>query len=129
MTPLRIAIVTCSNSRSAGIAEDTAGPALTAECEARGWDVVGLTVVPDEVEAIVEAIESSAGRGYGRCRADVWGNRVRSLRPHARSDASRVRARGSRHRRGDSRGQHADHSAGNTVPPRHCRESGAPRLL
>lgn len=56
MTPvdrdLRIAVVTCSDSRSGGDAEDTAGKALIELSEARGWFVVGYHVLPDDREII-----------------------------------------------------------------------------
>ena len=56
MSDIRVAIITCSDSRFAGSAPDTAGPALALECEARGWTVVGAATVADEAEAISAAI-------------------------------------------------------------------------
>lgn len=58
--PLRIGVITCSDTRSRGEAEDTAGPALTALCEERGWSVVGYRVEPDDREVIAAAIVAMA---------------------------------------------------------------------
>lgn len=52
MAVLRIGVMTCSDTRFAGEAEDTAGRALMDLCEERGWSVVAYHVVPDEPEAI-----------------------------------------------------------------------------
>ena len=57
---LKVAIITCSDSRAAGLAEDTAGSALRAECEARGWEVVAALLVEDDRGAIAEAIRQAA---------------------------------------------------------------------
>ena len=52
MASLRVGVMTCSDTRFAGEAEDTAGKALIALCEERGWSVLAYHVVPDEPEAI-----------------------------------------------------------------------------
>lgn len=67
MSGLRIAIITCSDSRAAGTAEDTAGPELAAECERLGWRVIDTVIVPDDVDAIQAAIVQAADDA----RADV----------------------------------------------------------
>jgi len=67
MAELRIGIITCSDTRSTGETEDTAGPALQAAAEELGWSVVAYRIVPDEVEAISSAIEDMADTH----RADV----------------------------------------------------------
>ncbi len=61
--PLRIAVLTCSDTRVAAAAAatrdaslDTAGPALVALCEERGWEVVDYCVRPDDRTAIAAAI-------------------------------------------------------------------------
>jgi molybdenum cofactor synthesis domain-containing protein len=53
---LRVAIITCSDSRAAGTAADTAGPALVGLCESYGWRVIGDEVVPDDPAVIAQAI-------------------------------------------------------------------------
>lgn len=53
---LRIAVLTCSDTRAAGTAVDTAGPALTALCEERGWEVVDYRIRPDERAVIAATI-------------------------------------------------------------------------
>lgn len=52
--PLRIGIVTCSDTRSEP--EDTAGAALRALAGERGWEVVAYTICPDEESCIAEAL-------------------------------------------------------------------------
>lgn len=57
---LRVAVLTCSDTRAAGDAEDTAGKALIALAEARGWEVVTYTVCPDDRECIEAALMQTA---------------------------------------------------------------------
>lgn len=52
MAELRIGVLTCSDSRSKGEAEDTAGRALIELVEERGWLVVSYHVCPDDRECI-----------------------------------------------------------------------------
>ena len=56
MAELRIGILTCSDSRSKGEAEDTAGRALIELAEAAGWLVVAYHVCPDDRECIATSI-------------------------------------------------------------------------
>ena len=42
------AVITISDKGAAGMREDTSGPALCAELEAKGWSVVHTGMVPDE---------------------------------------------------------------------------------
>jgi molybdopterin adenylyltransferase len=65
--PIRVAIITCSDSRAAGIAEDTAGPALADECSRLGFHVLGVAVVPDDRDAVRDAIVLAADDA----RADI----------------------------------------------------------
>jgi molybdopterin adenylyltransferase len=53
---VRIGIVTTSDTRT--VAEDTAGAALKALAEERGWEVVGYRLVPDDIVKIVVALET-----------------------------------------------------------------------
>lgn len=52
--PLRIAILTCSDTRSE--AEDTAGAALKTLIAGRGWETVAYRICPDEESCIAEAL-------------------------------------------------------------------------
>ena len=52
MAELKIGVLTCSDSRSRGEAEDTAGAALVALAQERGWGVVAYHVSPDDRERI-----------------------------------------------------------------------------
>lgn len=56
MSELRIGVLTCSDTRSAGTAEDTSGKALIELAQARGWFVASYHVVPDDHETIANAI-------------------------------------------------------------------------
>ena len=56
MADLRIGILTCSNSRAAGEAEDVAGREIIERCEARGWLVVAYHVCPFEFECISSSL-------------------------------------------------------------------------
>jgi len=48
----KAAVITVSDSCSAGAAEDKSGPALTEILKNAGWDVVFTDIVPDEAEDI-----------------------------------------------------------------------------
>ena len=52
MAELRIGILTCSDSRSRGEAQDTAGRALIELSEEAGWLVVAYHICPDDRECI-----------------------------------------------------------------------------
>lgn len=67
MAQLTVGIITCSDSRSRGETEDTAGPALADAVSGLGWTVLAVRVVPDEHEAIAAAITRFADED----RADV----------------------------------------------------------
>lgn len=52
--PLRIAILTCSDTRSE--ADDTAAAALKELIAARGWELAGYEICPDEEACIAETL-------------------------------------------------------------------------
>lgn len=56
MAQLRIGILTCSDTRAEGRAEDTAGKALMELAEARGWVVVAYHVSVDDRESIATSL-------------------------------------------------------------------------
>ncbi|MRR12309.1 MogA/MoaB family molybdenum cofactor biosynthesis protein [bacterium] len=60
MTQLRVGLITCSDSRSTGETEDTAGPALAEAVKSLGWDVVSYRIVADEHEDIAFEIARMA---------------------------------------------------------------------
>lgn len=60
---LRIGVLTCSDTRSAGEAEDTAGRALIDLIEERGWLVVAYHVCPDDRECIASSLMEMADVG------------------------------------------------------------------
>lgn len=55
-TEVRVRIITVSTRASAGVYDDTAGPAVAAALEAAGHTVVGITMVPDGREGVSAAI-------------------------------------------------------------------------
>ena len=52
----RVAILTASDSSSAGAREDASGPAVARRCREAGHEVVETLVVPDDIAAISEAL-------------------------------------------------------------------------
>ncbi len=74
---LRVGVLTCSDTRAAGDAEDTAGKELMRLCEERGWLVAAYHVCPDDAERIhdllvemsdshhVDVILTCGGTGFG----------------------------------------------------------------
>jgi len=74
---LRVAVVTCSDSRSRGDAQDTAGKALIELSEELGWLVVSYNLCPDDQECIeatlmqladvesVDVVLTTGGTGLG----------------------------------------------------------------
>ena len=100
------AIITCSDTR--GPECDTAGDALESLIEEQGWACRTHMIVKDDRAGIAAAIK--------RCTDDLKVDIVLTcggsgLSPRDNTpDARRVRARGSRHRRGYALPQPADHS-------------------
>jgi molybdopterin adenylyltransferase len=60
---ITVGVITVSDRASAGEYEDAGGPAVRAECERRGWNVLAEAIVPDDVERIREAIRSFVAQG------------------------------------------------------------------
>jgi len=60
MAALRVGVLTSSDTRAAGQAEDTSGRALIHLAEARGWEVVAYHLLPDDAPRIAEALIAMA---------------------------------------------------------------------
>ena len=60
MCALRIGVLTSSDTRAAGEAEDTSGKALIGLSEDRGWEVVAYHLVPDDHDRIAAALVQMA---------------------------------------------------------------------
>ena len=94
MAPLRIGILTCSDTRSQ--AEDTAGRALIGLAEAAGWVVADYKVCADDRDTIASAIIDMAAAGH----ADVvitcggTGLSLRDVTPEATTDVAERRVPG-----------------------------------
>ncbi len=62
---IRVAVVTVSDSASAGKREDLSGPAVGGRCEALGWAVRRRELVPDDQTRISRLlVELSASAGF-----------------------------------------------------------------
>ncbi len=58
-------IITISDRASQGVYEDLGGPALRAASEGYGWQVQAEVIVPDDLVAIQQAIQSLSAQGCG----------------------------------------------------------------
>jgi molybdopterin adenylyltransferase len=58
-------IITISDRASQGVYEDLGGPALRTASEGYGWQVQAEVIVPDDLAAIQQAIESLSAQGCG----------------------------------------------------------------
>lgn len=56
MAVLRIGVLTSSDTRSAGGAEDTSGAALKSLSTQRGWEVVAYHLLPDDRDVLASAL-------------------------------------------------------------------------
>jgi len=63
--PMRISIVTISDSVAAGKYEDRSGPSVAARCKELGWEIVSTTVLADEPIAIEAFLKKAADAGDG----------------------------------------------------------------
>ncbi|MDP9362433.1 MAG: MogA/MoaB family molybdenum cofactor biosynthesis protein [Acidobacteriota bacterium] len=61
MIPARV--ITCSDAASRGERVDRSGPAVRELLAASGYDVDGIAIVADEIDAIASAIETATGDG------------------------------------------------------------------
>lgn len=59
----RAAVLTISDSSSAGMRADHSGPAVRARLEQLGWSVPVVEVIPDEVTAISQRLSALADEG------------------------------------------------------------------
>lgn len=62
-TSLRVAIITISDSVSAGKTEDKSGPAVKARCRELGWEIKSTLVIPDDPPSIREQLRELADSG------------------------------------------------------------------
>ncbi|HLZ13826.1 MAG TPA: MogA/MoaB family molybdenum cofactor biosynthesis protein [Candidatus Acidoferrum sp.] len=62
-TPLRVAVITISDSVSAGKNEDKSGPAVIARCRELGWEIKSSLVIPDDPPSIREQLREFADSG------------------------------------------------------------------
>ncbi len=62
---ITVGIITVSDRASRGEYEDLGGPALKAAALANSWNVLSEAIVPDEIEALQQAIRSFSEQGCG----------------------------------------------------------------
>ncbi|HJZ63970.1 MAG TPA: MogA/MoaB family molybdenum cofactor biosynthesis protein [Candidatus Acidoferrum sp.] len=62
-TSLRVAIITVSDSVSAGKTEDKSGPAVKDRCRELGWEIKSSLVIPDDPPSIREQLRELADSG------------------------------------------------------------------
>ncbi len=62
MSSHKAAVVTASNSASAGTADDTSGQIVAQRLESLGFDVVDRLVIPDGAESVAAALRSLVDR-------------------------------------------------------------------
>lgn len=60
---VRARVITCSDAASRGEREDRSGPAVREVLERAGYEVDGVTVVADDMDAIATAIEDATADG------------------------------------------------------------------
>lgn len=84
---MRVAIVTVSDSVSAGRTGDRSGPALRERCEKLGWQVVSAIVVADEADAIRKLLSDLADSGASDLILTAGGTGIgpRDVTPEATS--------------------------------------------
>ncbi|HXA00328.1 MAG TPA: MogA/MoaB family molybdenum cofactor biosynthesis protein [Candidatus Dormibacteraeota bacterium] len=61
--PLRVAVITISDSVSTGKSEDKSGPAVIARCRELGWEIKSSLVVADDPPSIREQLRELADSG------------------------------------------------------------------
>jgi molybdopterin adenylyltransferase len=81
---IRAQVITCSDAASRGEREDRSGPAVKGLLTERGYESGDVVVVPDEIEAIAEAI-AAAIRGGSRLVVTTGGTGIadRDVTPEA----------------------------------------------
>lgn len=60
---LRVAVITISDSVSAGKSEDKSGPAVVSRCRELGWEIKSSLVIPDDPPSIREQLRELADSG------------------------------------------------------------------
>ncbi len=63
MPSIHAGVITISDRASQGQYQDTGGPALRAEAEARGWIVTAEAIIPDDRARIAETLRAFSARG------------------------------------------------------------------
>jgi molybdopterin adenylyltransferase len=60
---LRVGIITISDRSSAGARQDLSGPALRDLIQTQGWEVVRISVIPDDMQQIKDLLAAWADSG------------------------------------------------------------------
>ena len=70
---IKAAVITVSDGCAAGLREDISGPSLARLLKENGWEIRGVSVVPDEIEAIqpeVRKLLAELGKAHCPDRRD-----------------------------------------------------------
>lgn len=62
-SPLRVAVITISDSVASGQREDKSGPAVVARCRELGWEIKSSLVIADDPPSIREQLRELADSG------------------------------------------------------------------
>ncbi len=62
---ITVGVITVSDRASIGEYADAGGPAVAADCRARGWQVIAEAIVPDDAGRLQATIQSFAAQGCG----------------------------------------------------------------
>ena len=87
--PMRVAILTISDSVSQGTHKDASGPAVRERCVKLGWEVVSEVILPDEPAAIRDRLNSLADSGAADLILTTGGTGIgpRDSTPEATAEA------------------------------------------
>ena len=62
---MKAAVITVSDSCASGAREDVSGPSLARLLSGDGWEVAGIAVIPDEMEAIRREVKKLVAEAVG----------------------------------------------------------------
>ncbi|HVP63351.1 MAG TPA: MogA/MoaB family molybdenum cofactor biosynthesis protein [candidate division Zixibacteria bacterium] len=80
---LKATVITVSDSSFKGTRKDLSGPAVAVALESHGFEVVGIQIVPDEIEDIQDAISESCEQSVLVVTTGGTGIAARDVTPEA----------------------------------------------
>lgn len=79
----KAALITISDGCAAGTREDVSGPSLARLLSENGWEVAGIAIVPDEIEAIRREVKKATGSARLIILTGGTGISLRDVTPEA----------------------------------------------